>query len=68
MEQQQTQQMDRRTAILEAFETMSDDAQADALCMLQSIARSSPRRATAALRLIASNGASDGLRQAPGGR
>lgn len=67
MEHQQATQMDRRAAMLEAFDSMSDDSQMDALFMLQSIARTSPRRTVVALRLVASNSGSDSFGQTPGG-
>ena len=56
MEQEKTQQSDRRAAVLEAFDSMSDEAQGTALAMLQSIARGSPRNPATGLRLVASSG------------
>jgi hypothetical protein len=65
--QQKIEQADRRAAVLAAFDSMSDEAQVDVLCMLQSIARSSPRRASIGLRLVASGSGGDGLRKSAGG-
>lgn len=66
MEQQKIEQTGRRAAMLEAFDSMSDESQIDALCMLQSIALSSPRRSTAGLRLVASSNG-DGFRKSASG-
>lgn len=55
MGQKETQQMDRRTALLAAFDSMTDEAQCAALGMLQSIARGSPRRPSTVLKLVASS-------------
>jgi hypothetical protein len=65
--QQKIEQTDRRAAMLEAFDSMSDESQIDALFMLQSIARSAPRRPPAALRLVASGSDGDGFRKPASG-
>jgi hypothetical protein len=66
VEQQQAQEnLGRRAAILEAFDSMSDESQSDALYMLQAMAVNSPKRAMMSLRLVASNGgngSSEGFR------
>lgn len=67
MGQQKIEQADRRAAVLAAFDNMSDEAQVDVLCMLESIARSSPRRAAIGLRLVSSGNGGDGFRKAAGG-
>lgn len=54
MEHQQATQMDRRAAMLEAFDSMSDEYQASALTAICVLARRFPRRAPVALRLVSS--------------
>jgi hypothetical protein len=54
--QQTRHEPDRRTALLAAFDSMTDEAQLDSLAMLQALAISLPRRIPAALRLVASGG------------
>jgi hypothetical protein len=53
-------QQDRRAALLQAFDSMTDDAQSTALGMLQSIAMGSHRIPATDLCLVASSG--DGLK------
>lgn len=67
VEQKKIEQTDRRAALLEAFDSMSDESQVGALCMLQSIARSSPRRSTPGLRLVASGDYNVDLRKPASG-
>lgn len=59
MGQQTIHELDRRAALLAAFDSMSDESQIDAVHMLQSIAKDSPRRVAPSLRLVASK--SDGF-------
>jgi hypothetical protein len=61
--QQDIHKPDRRTALLAAFDSMSDDAQIDSLAMLEAIALSSPRRVSTGLRLVSSSDDSFGLRK-----
>lgn len=65
MAQQSTHNTDRRVALLEAFDSMTDEAQGTALAMLQSIARGSPRHPSRGLRLVASGGNGLDLRGSP---
>jgi hypothetical protein len=67
VEQQKTQELDRRAAAMEAFDSMNDESQIDALYMLQSIALACPRRSPVALRLVAASNDSFGLRESPSG-
>lgn len=66
MAQHDTHQQDRRAAMLEAFDSMTDDAQDAALRMTQSIARGSPRRPLFGLHLVANGNKSLNLLSAPG--
>lgn len=52
MEQQQIQQMDRKAALLEAFDSMSDECQETALMTLHVLARKFPRRVPVVLSLV----------------
>lgn len=65
--QEKIHQSDQRAALLEAFDSMTDEAQSTALAMLQSIARGSPRRPLVSLRLVASGDNSLNLRRTSGG-
>lgn len=66
LEQQKQQQTDRRAAMLDAFDNMSEESQIDMLAMARAVALASPRRASVVLRLVADN-ASLSLRKSSGG-
>jgi hypothetical protein len=67
MGQHDEHKTDFQAALLEAFNSMTDEAQSTALLMMQSIARGSPRRPRASLHLVASCDDGLNLRRAPGG-
>jgi hypothetical protein len=46
---------DREQSLLQAFRSMDENSQYDALCMVVSIAQDQPRRPAPALRLVASS-------------
>lgn len=52
VEQQQAKHMDRRAAMLEAFDSMNDECQLSALTAVCALARKFPRRATVTLSLV----------------
>lgn len=66
MGQEKLNATDRQVALLEAFNSMTDEAQDIAVGMLQSIARGAPRRTQSNLRLVASGGNGLNLRRSPG--
>lgn len=56
MKQQQTHHGDRRAAMLEAFDKLSDRGQHNALVSLHALARTFPARDPAKLSLVGSGG------------
>lgn len=65
--QQNIHELDRRAALLAAFDGMTDEAQGFALRTMRALEEDYPRRPSLGLRLVARNGNTLNLLSAPGG-